>query len=167
MDPLRGSTREMRRLAAGRWTLRVYIVAVLMISAATVTAMGITVGPHVLPRGVGRFAMTCILMLCLWRGSRVARWLTVVLMGSAGLATLMITVSASAPGAFAWIWGLMDATYLSLAVLLALPTPVSDFVVYQRLVRELDAAAEEMDVVKRWRSEGQMVEGGGQDEERA
>lgn len=62
-----------RRLAAGRWTLRIYIIAALVISAATVASVAAHVGPHTLPRGVTRFALTCILLLSLWRGSQVAR----------------------------------------------------------------------------------------------
>lgn len=122
-------------LAKSRSIFRIYIIAALVISAATVASVAAHVGPHTLPRGVTRFALTCILLLSLWRGSQVARWLTVILMGSAGIAGAGLTIAGGAPGVFAWILGLMQSTYLPLAVLLALPTPVSDFVRYQGSAR--------------------------------
>ncbi len=112
--------------ARGRRRLTTYTLLVITISAVTITAYVVYIGPGKLPQQVVRFALTIGLMYWLWRGSTAARWVTIVLLGSGGVLASLIMMSDRAPMVFRVVHALMTATYVPFAAELVLPTAVRE-----------------------------------------
>ncbi len=62
---------------------------ILACSIAVIVTYNLTVGPHKLPFQVIRFALTCLLCWSLIRGWNPGRWITAILMGLAGVGSLL------------------------------------------------------------------------------
>jgi hypothetical protein len=69
----------------------VTIIATLIVacSIAVIVSYILTVGPHKLAVQSVRFALTCLLCVSLVRGWNPGRWITAVLIGLAGLGSLL------------------------------------------------------------------------------
>ncbi|HZW09894.1 MAG TPA: hypothetical protein VFF69_08315 [Phycisphaerales bacterium] len=147
-EVVRNDARRRREESRARWKLGVYTALVIGASGATIVMTNIwaDLPPAKVVSQCVRFVLTCGLMWWLWRGSPAAKWIAVVLLGSAGvlgagIGLLLMAARAAgkldaAPGA-PELFAVMQSTYLPFALRLALPSAVSR---YLRRRRERAAA---------------------------
>ncbi|MBW3600236.1 MAG: hypothetical protein KY475_23565 [Planctomycetes bacterium] len=118
------------RVQAGRTIVLVYIVLVLLISAATITLYVASKGPAALPPRIFRLILTVGLCLWLYSGAAAAKWLCVVLFSYAGIVAFLTPIGWSLP-ALTYI-GIMSSVYVSFAWMLAISPDVDAFLKHQR-----------------------------------
>ncbi len=115
----------------GRTPLLCYSAAILAISVTTISTYVAVRGTGNLPRQFTRFVLTAALLLWLYRGSKVARIISIVLYSVGGLfaaGTLLIS-----NGSLGYLlMEFMAFTYISFAGLLFASLSMNDFLTYQR-----------------------------------
>lgn len=110
-----------------------YIISVLLLSAVIIVLYISKFGAARLGVQLVRFALTVLLCIWVYRGNNVARIITVVLLGIAGLgaAVLFVTQTSGLSASTMMSLALM-MTYLSFAWHLLMSEKVADFLAYQR-----------------------------------
>jgi hypothetical protein len=114
----------------GRRTVIAIAAATLIISAITIGTYVVVKGPDRLPSQVVRFVLTVGLMLWLYRGSAVAKWIVIVLFGMAGLFGLLAFVAGNRLAAT--VGAKIGALYLALITPLLTSPAVDAFLRSQR-----------------------------------
>jgi hypothetical protein len=109
--------------------VRWYSVLILFTSAAVTGLYVASAGTSRLPQQAVRFALTALLLAWLWRGSDVARWILIVLLGLGGLFSLPLVLRG---GDAAILGGWLAALYLSFVGFLIGSSHVAAFLASQR-----------------------------------
>jgi len=119
----------------GRKVVLVIIAGALILSAVIIGAYVVILGPQRLPVQAVRFLLTVGLMWWLYRGSPIAKWLTVVCFGLGGLAGLTSLLVDHRLAATVGVK--LGTLYLSFAWSLVTSADANAFLQYQRTARDI------------------------------
>jgi peptidoglycan/LPS O-acetylase OafA/YrhL len=120
-------TQKARR---GKIILLVYIALVLLTSAGLVALYVFSKGKEQAPARVARLALTALLCFYLFKGSKVAKFLSVVLFTLGGALALPLVLQGTLPAVAGG--GGLAALYLSFASVLLWSESVNAFMSHQR-----------------------------------
>lgn len=108
-----------------------YIAAILAMDLGVTAVYLVVIGSQKLPTQVARFVITAALCFWLYRGSTIAKWIIIVLLGSAGMLGLFLALTTAS--AIAMLLGLsLAAVCLSFAGALLASRSVQAFLAHQR-----------------------------------
>lgn len=133
LDPI---LRENHTL--GRILTSIICYGMVMITIFTVSTVISSQGIGASPTRLIRLVLTCVLAYGIMIGSPAARWLWVGLAGLNGIVLLAATAPMLAYAGIGGVLVLLVAIfYIASAILLAVPSPVSRYVRYRRMLRDL------------------------------
>lgn len=120
----------------GRIKLLAASFGVLCVSIFTIVHFIVTIGPNRLPAQIIRFSLTCWLGYSVYRGSRVAKTIAVILscLGAFGFLALLLTFRVDWLNAVAFIAN--SISYASYVIVLLFSDEVDEFLQLQRKRRE-------------------------------
>lgn len=108
-----GRTQSLGDPFAGRRIVHNIAALIVLISAIVISGYVGAIGTDRLPTQLVRFALTVALAYALRTGRSGARWLTIVLMGLAGIVGLLTTLVSGA-----WLMAIPSALYAGSALML-------------------------------------------------